>query len=166
MRQSLYLILFLTAVALQAYWGRVFGWEADFILAALITLAFFARASEIIFISALAVFWLSWNPSLAREIILIALFPLLWAFLGKQIPVHRALIHFFAVIASIALFYVLVNAGELSAIAVGTLLKDIAVSSVCAVAMYQLLRPAHASDGKGRMTLFTALLHDGQRNRI
>lgn len=64
----------------------ILGSEPDFVLAALISLAFFLNFFETIFFIVLVDFIINWQPIIGWELILLSLIPILFLFLKKIIP--------------------------------------------------------------------------------
>lgn len=156
MRRATYIIFLLSAIALQAHWGEIFGWEADLAFAALVTIAFFAAPSETALACALAVFLLSWRPGVSREMFVIAAVPVAWSFLTKQIPARRSLTHLAAVAGSIALFYA--ATGSSAFIGAGKVFwLDIGGSLVFSFCAYRIFMYAYEPAGKGRAHAFPTI---------
>jgi hypothetical protein len=164
MRQLLFLTLLLLAGTLQAQWNLMFGWHGDFMIATIITFAFFAVPWEIIALSAFSAWWFTWRPDMTWEIVLVAILPLVWGLGGKHIPIRQSVLWGVAVIASITMFYL--GSGAWQFLSTREFYFNLIVSFAFALGVFRILRWLYVDLGKGRMTLYGQILNEGRRNRV
>lgn len=105
------LLILTLATALQFVVGEFVSVWMNFVLAALMALAFFLDLSELIFFVSLGVFILNWQPAVSREAVVLAALPFIVRWFHGLFPWQVWLSSLTAVAAGLLLLYLIADFG-------------------------------------------------------
>lgn len=85
----------------------LWSWSPEFVLATLITLAFFVTFGQLVLLGCLAAWLLAWQPGLGQEVVSLVMLPLAAYFVRRLSPWQSWLSNLVLVAGSIPAFYIL-----------------------------------------------------------
>ncbi len=128
------------AAVLQLKLKPALGWTPDFLLVALIAVSFYSDLPQFIFLTALGVWFLNWQPGLHGSMLFYAAIPLAVFFLRQFLPWRPWFVNLILGLLGIAVFYF--GAAGYAALAAEprVLLEDIFWSSLFGFAVFLIMK--------------------------